>query len=112
MFVCLFLQPCICLFLSGFRNVYDGNANSTTLTDLVGSTKYAISVAGLTTEEQLDLIGPVEVETCEYKYTIQYKALKILVTKFDFSLNFKSFDVHSVSQLIHLHQGAFIYKSI
>ena len=72
-FVCLFVFSlfttlCIPDFLfSGFKNVYNGNVNSTTLTDLVGSTKYAISVAGLTTEEELDLIGPVEIETCKYR---------------------------------------------
>ena len=47
--------------------MYGGNATNAVIDDLFTETEYAVSVAGLTIDEELDEVGPVLVTTCKCK---------------------------------------------
>ena len=56
--------------LIGSVSVYGGNATNAVIDDLFTETEYAVSVAGLTIDEELDEVGPVLVTTCKCKANI------------------------------------------
>ena len=45
--------------------MFPGNATYAVISGLETDTEYAISVAGLTIDEELEKIGPVTVRTCK-----------------------------------------------
>ena len=49
--------------------MFAGNATNAVFDDLVTETEYAVSVAGLTIDEELEEVGPVLVTTCKYPFT-------------------------------------------
>ena len=49
--------------------MFAGNATNAVIDDLVTETEYAVSVAGLTIDEELEQVGPVLVTTCKCLFT-------------------------------------------
>ena len=53
----------------GSVSVFGGNVTSAVIDDLVTDTEYAVSVAGLTIDEELEKVGPILVTTCKCPYS-------------------------------------------
>ena len=56
--------------LLGSVSVYGGNATNAVIDDLLTETEYAVSVAGLTVDEELEKVGPILVTTCKCPYNL------------------------------------------
>ena len=50
--------------------MFGGNVTNAVIDDLVTETEYAVSVAGLTIDEELEKVGPVLVTTCKCPFKI------------------------------------------
>ena len=66
--------------------MFGGNATDVIIDDLVTETEYAVSVAGLTIDEELEKVGPVLVTTCKCPFNI------FLSKSIDSSNNFRNND--------------------
>ena len=49
--------------------MFGGNVTSAVIDDLATETEYAVSVAGLTIDEELEKVGPILVTTCKCPYS-------------------------------------------
>ena len=50
--------------------MFGGNVTNAVIDDLVTESEYAVSVAGLTIDEELEKVGPVLVTTCKCPFNI------------------------------------------
>ena len=62
----------------GSVNVFGGNATSAEIDGLQGQTTYAISVAGLTVDEELEKVGLVIVDTCKSSFKLENYRLIVI----------------------------------